>query len=58
MSNEKKTINEGYIPVKIDKGYQPSKPPSQPNGDPKPHGGYVPTSSGGDNPTNNPPGDE
>ncbi|MCH8501889.1 MAG: hypothetical protein LAT77_08280 [Aliidiomarina sp.] len=54
MSNENKPINEGYTPQKTEKGYQPAKPA----GDPKPQGGYVPTTSGGDNPTNNPPGDE
>lgn len=56
MSNDKKPINEGYIPQKIDKGYQPAKPAPQTTGDPKPQGGYIPTTSGGDNPT--PPGDE
>ncbi len=57
MIDEKRPINEGYTPQKIEKGYQPA---TQPTGDPKPQGGYVPTTSGGDNPTNNPtpPGDE
>lgn len=60
MSNEKKPVNEGYIPQEIEKGYQPAKPAPQPTGDPNPQGGYIPTTSGGDNPTNNPtpPGDE
>lgn len=60
MSDGKKSINEGYVPQIIEKGYQPAKPVPQPTGDPKPQGGYVPTTSGGDNPTNNPapPGDE
>lgn len=59
MSNDKKPINEGYIPKKIEKGYQPAKPAQQPPTDPNPQGGYIPTSKG-DNPTNNPtpPGDE
>lgn len=59
MSDGKKPINEGYVPQKIEKGYQPAKPAPQPTGDPKPQSGYTPTSSG-DNPTNNPtpPGDE
>ncbi len=57
MSDNKKPINEGYIPQKIEKGYQPA---SQLTGDPKPQGGYIPTTSGGENPANNPtpPGDE
>jgi hypothetical protein len=60
MSEDKKPINEGYIPQKIEKGYQPAKPAPHPTGDSKPQGGYVPIKSGGDNPTNNPtpPGDE
>lgn len=59
MSDDKKPIYEGYIPQKIEKGYQPTKPAPQPTGDPQPQSGYVPT-SGGDNPTNKPtpPGDE
>lgn len=59
MSDEKKPINEGYIPKTFDYGYQPQKPQVVPTGDPKPQGGYVPKSTG-DNPTNNPPppGDE
>lgn len=57
MTDEKRPINEGYVPQKIEKGYQPA---TQPTGDQKPQSGYVPTTSGGDNPTNNPtpPGDE
>tara|TARA_R110001599_G_C12043752_1_gene641423 strand:+ start:671 stop:853 length:183 start_codon:yes stop_codon:yes gene_type:complete len=60
MSNDKKTINEGYIPQKGDRGYQPSKPVPKPSGDPTFTNGYIPTTSGGDNPTNKPapPGDE
>jgi len=55
----KEHINDGYVPQKIDEGYQPQKPVTQPTGDPKPQGGYVPTSSG-DNPANTPtpPSDE
>ena len=57
MTDEKRPINEGYVPQKIEKGDQPA---TQPTGDPKPQSGYVPTTSGGDNPSNNPtpPGDE
>lgn len=57
MTNEKRPINEGYTPEKIEKGYQPA---TQPTGDPKPQSGYVPATSGGDNPANNPtpPGEE
>ena len=57
MTDEKRPINEGYVPQKIEKGYQPA---TQPTGDPKPQSGYVPTTSGGDNPANNPtpPGEE
>lgn len=60
MSDDKKPINEGYIPQKIEKGYQPARPAPKPAGDPQPQSGYVPTTSGGDNPTNKPtpPGDE
>lgn len=59
MSDREKTINEGYKPGKVDKGYQPSQQPSTPTESPA-HGGYIPTRSGGDNPSNNPtpPGDE
>ena len=57
MTDEKRPINEGYVPEKIDKGYQPS---TQTEGELGPRYGYIPTTSGGDNPTNNrsPPGDE
>lgn len=60
MSNDKKTINEGYTPEKMEKGYQPAKPTPQPTGDPTPQTGYIPTTNGGDNPSSNPtpPGDE
>lgn len=60
MSNEKRPINEGYIPKDVEKGYQPATPIPIPTGDPRPQSGYIPTQSGGDNPTNNPtpPGDE
>ncbi|MGY0564500.1 MAG: hypothetical protein ACW7DQ_13590 [Paraglaciecola chathamensis] len=60
MTNDKKSINEGYIPKINERGYQPTKPAPQPSGEPKPQSGYVPTTSGGDNPTNNPtpPGEE
>lgn len=60
MSDDKKPINEDYIPEKIEKGYQPVKSPVLPTGDPLPQNGYIPTTSGGENPTNNPPppGDE
>lgn len=58
MTNKKQT-DEGYVPQKIEKGYQPQNPVAQPTGDPEPQGGNVPTSTG-DNPTNipTPPGDE
>lgn len=58
MLDDKKPKTEGYGHL-IKKGYQPSKPVSQPTGDPKPQGGYVPASSG-ENPSNrpSPPGDE
>jgi len=61
MSDGKNPINEGYIPKTIEKkGYIPSPPAPQPAGDPKSQGGYIPTTSGGDNPANkpSPPGDE
>lgn len=61
MPDGKKPINEGYIPKTSEKkGYQPSTPAPQPTGDPRPLGGYIPTTSDGDNPSNNPtpPGDE
>ncbi|MBS0413237.1 MAG: hypothetical protein JSR68_02590 [Proteobacteria bacterium] len=57
MSNDKKPLNEGYRPERIEKGYQPAKPLSQPDG-PKPQGGYQPTTGHGTNPTSNPPGRE
>ncbi len=55
----KKQIDEGYVPQTVKKGYQPQKPSTEPTGDPKPQGGYVPTGTG-DNPANNPapPSDE
>ncbi|GGE42346.1 hypothetical protein GCM10007421_15610 [Halopseudomonas oceani] len=57
MVDEKRTINEGYVPEKVERGYQPA---TQTTGDSKPKSGYVPATSGGDNPTNDssPPGDE
>ena len=58
MTKEKQLINDGYVPQKVEKGYQPQVPVTQPTGDPEPQGGYVPTSTG-DNPTNDtPPGNE
>lgn len=57
MSNDKKPLNEGYRPQHVEKGYQPSKTPSQHDGHGPVHGGYQPTSQG-DNPSNNPPGRE
>ena len=57
MSEKEKLIPYGYQPQKTEqKGYQPQHIPS---GDPKPQGGYVPTSTG-ENPANipSPPGDE
>ena len=59
MSDDKKPTNKGYVPQKIERGYQPAQPATQTTGDPQPQGGYVPE-SGGDNPVNNPtpPGDE
>lgn len=60
MSDNKIPTTDGYSPHKVEKGYQPAKPNPQPTGDPDPKGGYIPTTSGGDNPANNPspPGDE
>lgn len=58
MVDEKRPINEGYIPRNVERGYQPA---TQPTGDPAPQSGYVPVNSGGDNPANTstpPPGDE
>jgi len=57
MTNDRKPLNEGYQPQRIEKGYQPAKTPSHQEG-PNPQGGYQPTTSEGDNPTNNPPGRE
>lgn len=59
MSEDKKIIIKGYQPEATNRGYQPSTPISIPPGDPKPQGGYQPTSSG-DSPSNRPtpPGDE
>jgi len=59
MSKDK-NINEGYVPQKQEKGYKPITPDPKPSDQPQPNSGYVPTQSGGDNPTNNPspPGDE
>ena len=58
MTN-KNQKNEGYVPKINERGYQPQGTIVEPTGDPKPQGGYVPTSSG-DNPANEPtpPGDE
>lgn len=60
MSDNKKTFNDGYIPQRNERGFQPAKPASQTSGDPKPKSGYVPATSGGTNPTNKPtpPSDE
>jgi len=61
MENEmtKKQTDEGYVPQTFKKGYQPQKSSTEPTGDPKPQGGYVPTGAG-DNPANTPtpPSDE
>lgn len=48
----------GYIPEKVDKGYQPTEfLPSPPlKDDSMPDGGYVPSSTG--EPPSSPPGDE
>ncbi len=60
MTVNEKIVPLGYQPKQTDiKGYQPQLFPT---GDPKPQGGYQPTSTG-DNPANNPsppspPGDE
>jgi hypothetical protein len=57
MSENKKGTQDGFQPQEnSQKGYQPQLIPS---GDPKPQGGYQPTSTG-NNPTNipPPPGDE
>lgn len=60
MSSERKQINEGYQPSINERGYQPIKPQNIPTGDPKPQGGYQPTTSQGDNQSNpsRPPKDE
>ena len=51
MADGRKPIHEGYRPEKLEKGYQPSKPPSNGSGI---QGGYQPTVSTGENPTNTP----
>lgn len=60
MPKDQKQINEGYIPQKIEKGYQPAKQTIQSIDEPNIQGGYIPTTSGGGNPTNvpSPPSDE
>ncbi|RXK88786.1 hypothetical protein EST62_01570 [Chlorobaculum sp. 24CR] len=60
MPDNKKPINEGWKPEKIDKGYQPAKPKEVPIGDSKPLGGYQPTTSSGEGSIKKPipPGDE
>jgi hypothetical protein len=59
MPNEKQPLNEGYVPEREERGYQPQQQGPPPTGDPEPQSGYVPTGTG-DNPTNTPtpPGDE
>lgn len=51
MSEEKTRLIEGYQP--FEKGYQPQSESISPS-EPKPQGGYQPTTSGGDNPANQP----
>ncbi|NQY65230.1 MAG: hypothetical protein HRT38_16220 [Alteromonadaceae bacterium] len=52
-------VSEGYVPVQKQKGYIPKTTTSVPIGD-SVTGGYTPTTSEGNNPTNTPPppGDE
>jgi len=59
MTDEQQTSNRGYAPRIIKKGYQSQDTTTSPTSDPKPEGGYVPTSTG-DNPANTPtpPSDE
>lgn len=51
MSDEETTLIKGYQPFQ--RGYQPQSEPTSPS-EPKPQGGYQPTTSGGDNPANPP----
>lgn len=54
MASDNRTTNEGYIPQKLERGYQPARPVPQTTDNSKPQNGYVPTTSGSDHPTNNP----
>jgi len=58
MAKERQPQNNGYVPEKSERGYQP-RPTTTPTGDPAPKSGYIPSGSG-DNPSNpaTPPGDE
>ena len=53
--SDKKRIDEGYRPSKVEKGYKPKKPSKQRPDGGKVTGGYQPTTSQGDNPGNKPP---
>ncbi|EKO3677766.1 MULTISPECIES: hypothetical protein [Gammaproteobacteria] len=57
---DSKPINEGYIPQRNERGYQPVKPSPIPQPTGEPQSGYIPTSGSGGNPTNTPtpPGEE
>jgi hypothetical protein len=55
VTKDRKPLNEGYRPQHVEKGYKPSKVPSD-DGQGPAQGGYQPEKSQGDNPSNNPPG--
>ncbi|MGY0561185.1 hypothetical protein ACW7G2_10770 [Luteimonas sp. A277] len=55
MTKDRKPSNEGYRPEYVEKGYRPSKAPSEDGKGPA-QGGYQPEKGRGDNPANNPPG--
>ena len=46
MTDHKRPLNEGYVPQREQRGYQPTPQP-----DPNPSYGYSPTESSGDHPT-------
>ncbi|MBF0659532.1 hypothetical protein IPZ60_12345 [Psychrobacter sp. NG25] len=53
MSDQRKSLNESYIPRSTEKSYQPTTKP-------KPETSYVPITDNGNNPANRPtpPGDK
>ena len=59
MSKKRVTVNDGYQPKTVKRGYQPSKPASSPANEPKPQSGYIPTTNK-DRPSGKPkpPGNE